>query len=403
MADLKAPLWSSAAASEEAAIEEQEILGTTWTFVGFLGDIVNNNDWITATLGGRSIFIQKFGDEIRGFENRCAHRSFPLRTGPRGNGHVVCGFHHWRYDKEGLALGIPMCQDFFGTTPRALNARLKTVDISLCGSLIFGRFLPSGGGPSLEDFLGDAFTILKAFCPIGVKANHMERTMAANWKFSHHISLDDYHIVAIHPTTFGKNGYLKNENLQYARIGPHSVFIASFEPNPLPAMIKACADGTFQPECYVTINLFPNLVISLGHVGGILGVDYWNVTVIRFVPKTHNTSTLLAWTFPAPFPVKMSRKGRWTYPIVSRLLPIAVLKGVKKITNEDAAACEKLQLIADQMTDEQLLSTQERRIGWFEEAYANAMIEGRRRRRENSGKHLAVGSSSEIGSGVHNA
>lgn len=382
MANCKAPLWSRAAANEEATIEEQEILGSTWTFVGFLGDLKNNNDWISATLGGRSIFIQRFGDEIRGFENRCAHRSFPLRTAPRGNGQIICGFHHWRYDKDGLALGIPMCQEFFGTTPRTLNARLKIVEISLCGSLIFGRFPPDDGDPSLENFLGDAFTILKAFCPAGVEAKRVERTMAANWKFSHHISLDDYHIVAIHPTTFGRNGYLKNENLQYARIGPHSAFIASFQPDPLPGMVKACADGTFQPENYVIINLFPNLVISLGHVARILGVDYWNITVIRFVPKTYNSSIFQAWTFPAPFPIRLSRKGRWTYPVVSRLLPLAILIGFKKIVKEDTAACEKLQLIAEQMTEEQLLSTQERRIGWFEEAYADAMLEGRRRRAE---------------------
>ncbi|WP_367268032.1 hypothetical protein [Reyranella sp.] len=35
--------------------------------------------------------------------------------------------------------------------------------------------------------------------------------MKANWKFCHQINLDDYHIVAVHPGTLGKQGYLKPE------------------------------------------------------------------------------------------------------------------------------------------------------------------------------------------------
>ena len=69
--------------------------------------------------------MQRFGEQVRAFENVCAHRSFPLRTADKGNGPVVCGFHHWQYDGQGRAIGIPQCQELFGTTPQALSRHRK--------------------------------------------------------------------------------------------------------------------------------------------------------------------------------------------------------------------------------------------------------------------------------------
>ncbi len=52
-----------------------------------------------------------------------------------------------------------------------------------------------------------------------------ERVVKANWRYMIDISLDDYHIVALHPSTFGKDGYLKPENVHYARFGAHSAYL----------------------------------------------------------------------------------------------------------------------------------------------------------------------------------
>ena len=101
---------------------------------------VKDGDWFRATLGRRGVFVQRFGEELRGFENVCVHRFFPLRVENKGNGPIRCGFHHWQYNKDGLAVGIPKCKELFGITPRELGARLRTIDVAVCGSLIFGRF-----------------------------------------------------------------------------------------------------------------------------------------------------------------------------------------------------------------------------------------------------------------------
>jgi phenylpropionate dioxygenase-like ring-hydroxylating dioxygenase large terminal subunit len=65
-----------------AFAHEQAQLARVWTLLGLTADVSNDGDWFRATLGGRSVFVQRFGDTLRGFENRCAFsRSFKRRFG----------------------------------------------------------------------------------------------------------------------------------------------------------------------------------------------------------------------------------------------------------------------------------------------------------------------------------
>ena len=63
------------------------LVSNIWTFLGFVHDVAKDGDWFRASLATRSVFVQRFGNELRGFENRCAHRSFPLRTSDRRKFH----------------------------------------------------------------------------------------------------------------------------------------------------------------------------------------------------------------------------------------------------------------------------------------------------------------------------
>lgn len=87
---------------------------------------------------------------------------FPLRHADKGNGPIVCGFHHWCYDTDGRALGIPLSEEAFGSVSRALDARLTPIEVATCGTLVFGRFPAPHGRQSLEEFLGEGFPVLAA-------------------------------------------------------------------------------------------------------------------------------------------------------------------------------------------------------------------------------------------------
>src|SRR5262245_55507283 len=142
--------WAHASTNQAWFENEQEKLCHIWTLLGLTTDIANDGDWFRTTLGNRSVFVQRFGDSLVGFENVCAHGFYPLRTKGIGNGPIRCGFHHWQYNKDGLAIGIPKCQEMFGVTPRELEAKLAPIEVATCGILIFGRFANTKYTETLE-------------------------------------------------------------------------------------------------------------------------------------------------------------------------------------------------------------------------------------------------------------
>ncbi len=371
------PLWALGLRSPEGFRQEQAEIGKLWNLVGLATDVAKNGDWFRSMLGGRSIFVQRFDDELRGFENVCAHRFYPIRTEDKGNGPVRCGFHHWQYNKDGLALGIPKCQEMFGAIPRELGARLKPIEIATCGVLVFARFPSSNHQQSLQEYLGPGFDILSAMWSVK-SAPYVEQTeVKANWKLGHHISLDDYHIVAVHPSSFGKNGYLPLDVVKYYRFGRHSAYF--YDPEgpangpALEAMARACREGTYRPDSYRILQFFPNLVCL--HFAA--GLTYY-VLIQHYVPIAHDRTLLRSIYAEAPFPpVDVSFVQGLARRIARPFVPWVMPYYMRKIVQEDNEVCEHMQTIVDQIDGPQILGRHEERIAWFEENYAEVV--GKRR------------------------
>ena len=373
------PLLDDTAARHDprAFAEEQARLGKVWTFLGLGSDVSGVNDWFTAPLGGRSIVVQRFEAGLRAFENRCAHRGYPLRTEARGNGALVCGFHHWRYNADGLALGIPECPAMFGKTPRELDARLEPVEIAECGGLIFGRF-GDGTAISLRDWLGPAFPILAHISDtladgLAKPAGAFERVVRANWRYMMDISLDDYHIVAVHPSTFGQEGYIPAGNIHYARFGAHSAYLSGGEADELTRFARNCEAGTFVPARYRILQIFPTLIVSTVRALRFNGESYWFLVLQHLVPEAHDRTRSISRFFPLrqaetdSLPRKLIRKALW--PGTS----FGFRYYARRVHMEDNAVCETLQAAARPDTPPPRLARQEERIGWFSDSYVRIM------------------------------
>ena len=360
--------WASALTDEQAFRREQEQLGRYWTLLGVTHDLAKDGDWIRARLGGRSVFVQSFGDKLRGFENRCAHRFYPLRNEDKGNGPIVCGFHHWRYDQDGCAIGVPMCPELFGVAPRALNARLNPVEVETCGSLVFGRFAPEGGGETLEHYLGDAFPIIDTITKTSEPPHTHGPPVAAHWKLCVQITLDDYHIVAVHH----KPHYHSDSDLQYPRFGMHSGHFTGHA-DTLESMAAACRAGTYRPDHYRIFNIFPNLAVSLFRAS-FKNEPHWYFNIQQFVPVAPGKCEHRGWFHRAEFlPVEGSALEKLAQPWVERVRARAVRFYQDRTAREDHEVCERLQRVARQIEGWPILGSQETRIGWFEEAYAKAV------------------------------
>jgi phenylpropionate dioxygenase-like ring-hydroxylating dioxygenase large terminal subunit len=350
--------------------DEQARLARIWTFLGFTHDVAKDGDWFRATIATRSVFVQRLGEELRGFENRCAHRSFPLRNADKGNGPIVCGFHHWRYDKNGEVVEVPQCA-LFGPSPSELAARLNRIEIDTCGSLIFGRFASPGSGPSLRLYLGESFDILAAISATSVAPRFVTRSVEANWRLCFHANVEDYHGPIIHARTLGKSGYPRPERTHYFRFGWHSAFFANPDPDGLTRMAAECRNGTWRSANYRVFQIFPDLTVS--HVR--VHWENWFVVVVQYAPVSPSRSVMRAWYYRAPFPPQVAPPwyDRLTRPLTNLVRRLVMPYLVKMVLDEDNFVCERQQSIAQQLSPAPILGALEERLAWYEEAYAEAM------------------------------
>lgn len=356
----------------DAFAAEQERLGEIWTLLGYASDLPRENDWFRTMLGGRSVFVQRFADGLRGFENRCAHRSFPLRREDRGNGPILCGFHHWRYDREGVAAGIPNCQDAFGMAPRELGRRLARLDIACCGDLIFARF--PGRAETLREFLGPAFEVLALLCADMRPAVRARLPARANWRLCQAITLDDYHLAAVHPGSFGRKGrYLPSAALNYQRFGLHNHYFLGAHSGSLEDWVALLRAGTRDPVGYRMMHLFPDSALVLSPAVRALGQSFRYMLLLRQVPlapdRCETRITLMRLRPDGAKDTAFTRLLDLFEPFRLWLAKRAALT----ILAEDRAICEALQENPRQIAPDPLHGASEIRVAWFNATYDAVM------------------------------
>ncbi|MBM3798375.1 MAG: Rieske 2Fe-2S domain-containing protein [Acidobacteria bacterium] len=357
--------WARTLVDQQAFRDEQRRLEHVWTFLGLADDVARDGDWFRASIATRSVFVQRFGDALRGFENLCAHRFHPLRREAKGNGPVICGFHHWHYDREGRAIGIPICKVVFGKPPHELGARLRGIELARCGQMIFGRFPSPAATESLEDYLGVVFPVLEAMVPAGSRRLYAERPIRANWRLNLHISLDEYHGPAVHPTTFGRHGYARSMSRhRYFRLGAHSAFLNSDDERCLEKLLLGCRDGNYRPDYYFVFQILPDLIVALAEADS----SFWFCNILQYSPVAHDRTAFRGWSYPAPFESVHPWIARATRPVTGIFRRRIFHHYFKCVVNEDAAVCERIQDVAHQIDAIPMLGAQEERISWFEEA-----------------------------------
>jgi phenylpropionate dioxygenase-like ring-hydroxylating dioxygenase large terminal subunit len=362
--------WTRAIVDPAAFAEEQRRLAHVWTFLGMTSDAEKDGDWFRASIATRSVFVQRFGADLRAFENVCAHRFYPLRTVDRGNGPVICGFHHWQYDREGRAVGIPLCRELYDALPQELGARLNPVELATCGRMIFGRFPHPDVSESLEDFLDLGFPVLAAGSQAHRRPDCMTVPIAANWRLGAHISLDDYHAAAVHPRTFGRQGVLRRENISYYRFGRHSAYVGTTKPDGLKRIAEGCRDGTWSPNRYTIVQFVPNVLMAFFATD----FDLYHCVVLLYEPVRHDHTLLHAWFYPAPF----RSRHPWLRALTDWIRAPIVRHHVGRVLHEDNTVCEGIQTVAHQIGRGPLIGKLEERVGWFEESYRKLMEDGGR-------------------------
>lgn len=242
---------------------------------------------------------------------------------------------------------------------------MSPIEVEVCGTLVFGRFPAPHASESLEEFLGEGFPVLAAMSQMPASPLGFMRSIEANWRLSLHISLDDYHGVAVHPDSFGRGGYVHRADITYIRFGLHNAFLNSTEPDRFAKFAAACRAGTARSTCYTILQVMPNLLLAQSRTDG----NRFYCALHHYVPVSHNRTLLHMWTYPTPLAIDetwLRRLYRWASNPVRRYV---VRYRVGRIVSQDIVVCERLQQAAPQVDVAPLLGALEERIAWFEEAY----------------------------------
>jgi phenylpropionate dioxygenase-like ring-hydroxylating dioxygenase large terminal subunit len=254
--------------------------------------------------------------------------------------------------------------------------------------LVFGRFPSNHATQSLPDFLADGFPILDALSRITERPQIVVEDVKANWKLNLHITLEEYHGVAVHRSTLGQAGTLADPmGITYRKLGLHSCYLGTADPKAFDRMVEGCRDGSYGASHYFIAQIFPNLIVSLSCADG----ENWYCYIQQFTPLSFNHSRYRAWIYPSPLvsfrPWYAAAMRFFTNRIRKRL----VLRAFKRVAGEDRAVCERLQEVAPQIRSVPFLGALERRIGWFEKTYQRLMnAESKILRREYSNASTTV-------------
>ncbi|MBO1256005.1 aromatic ring-hydroxylating dioxygenase subunit alpha [Alteromonas sp. 5E99-2] len=184
--------------------ERVDVFENNWIFAGFEEQLTNDNDFITLTIGNTPVVVQNFKGQLSALLNVCSHRRAQLQSEPQGNRPLRCPYHCWSFKRDGALASVPQNNtDFKLTQDDKKRLSLRQFDLALCGSFVFVRV--SKNGPTLAEFLGPYFSILKElsanFCDSVGKGSYDWQT---NWKIACETVLEVYHVAGVHPETFAK-------------------------------------------------------------------------------------------------------------------------------------------------------------------------------------------------------
>lgn len=227
-------------------------------FVTNLSKLQNEGDYVLFNFYGEEYIAAKSKNKISIFQNRCLHRSFPLKEKINGNEKIICPYHGWFYNYEGKLIGIPQ-KSCFKVLPK--KKHLNQLIPEVCGKFLFASFKKG----NLKKSLGKLFKVVEK---ISNNINKLEYSDAieynANWKLCVENSLDEYHIVKVHPTNAGYYGYMKN--YKYYEEGKNLILFSSESSKDSIDYKEFCGNilkDKFDYSGYKIFNLFPSTSLTM--------------------------------------------------------------------------------------------------------------------------------------------
>ncbi|WP_449434292.1 aromatic ring-hydroxylating oxygenase subunit alpha [Pseudomonas putida] len=182
--------------------EQQRLFGKLWNFVGFTSLVAERNQFITRTLAGVPVLVQRTEAGLRAFVNECPHRLSAIQTTPMGKRPLVCPYHAWSFGPEGQIRNIPNQQLYgFGSAERE-RICLKVLRLQTVGPLIFVSLDPEP--LAIDDQFSAEFLqqLREAAVHLDEEVIYSCHRVNYNWKFAMENVKDHNHVPFVHPKSF---------------------------------------------------------------------------------------------------------------------------------------------------------------------------------------------------------
>lgn len=288
--------------NEWLSFEVENIFKIDWIFVCLKSDLSNNNDFVTLNIFGNSIVIQNFKGVPIAFQNICAHRFKRIQTQESGNRPLLCEYHGWNYDKEGIPR-VPK-RDTFNQEELACK-KLTKYQLEICGEFVFIN-LEKENKTTLIKYLGEFYSELTELSHhIGKRIDEQKFLQKANWKLLVENVLEGYHCPMIHKESLVKVGYCidypKEIKSSQKHNSHHSARIGDYE-NEFNNKLSFLKERTYKHNSFYHIFIFPNLFLT-----SVSGSMFY---IGRLAPKQVNETELLARYFSPKYNKELTPKEK---------------------------------------------------------------------------------------------
>ncbi len=337
--------------------ENLYIFEKCWNYIGNLSDFKNTNDFISLSIAGVPIVVQNVKGTIKAFKNICSHRHSLLQTEAFGNRQLMCPYHGWSYNENGIPKGIPKKPLFDFSEGDLECLKLKQYKIEFCGNFVFINL--SDSSDSLYEYLGSGFfaEIEKISNSLGEQVDYNEMKIQANWKILVENTLESYHVNLIHTNSFmrlGANG------LNFQFFNNHSVWNANLKLSENEGVQEKIhrpfQNRPFKIGGYKHILVFPNLLISTTY-----GISF-NISLIS--PVNESNSIFKSFVF-----LTASENESNSNSAIKNMYRDSLIDFNRNVFNEDKEICEKVQFGVKHSHFSGELSDEEERVCEFQKAY----------------------------------
>ena len=179
--------------------EAEKIFGHAWIHVCHETRVPKTGDFFTCSIGDQSIIVIRGKDDaLRGFYNVCRHRGRELLEGSGNAATIVCPYHGWSYQSDGVlryARGSDLVPGF-----DKQKFCLSPVRVESVGGFVFVNLDPEA--PSFGEIYGGFEEEIRRYEPRLDELTHVRSVtfdLAVNWKIAVENYLEAYHLVDVHP------------------------------------------------------------------------------------------------------------------------------------------------------------------------------------------------------------